>query len=99
MKVSVFVWRLLRDRLPTKANLVTRGVISSEASQCISDCGSLETAQHLFLACFDFSSLWPMVRHWLGFMGVDTNVLSDHFIQFVYSTGGGKAKRSFFQLI
>jgi len=99
LKVSLFVWRLLRDRLPTKANLVTRGVISSEASQCISECGSLETAQHFFLACDDFSSLWPMVRHWLGFMGVDTNVLSDHFIQFVYSTGGGKAKRSFLQLI
>lgn len=32
-------------------------------------------------------------------MGVDTNVLSDNFLQFVYSTGGGKAKRSFFQLI
>jgi len=72
LKVSVFVWRLLRDKLPTKSNLVMRGVISSEASQCISDCGSIETAQHLFLACYDFSSLWPMVRHWLGFMGVDT---------------------------
>jgi len=57
---------------------VTRGVISSEASQCISDCGSLETAQHLFFVCFGFSSLWLMMGHWLGFMGVDTNVLSDH---------------------
>jgi hypothetical protein len=92
LKVSVFAWRLLRERLPTKSNLVTRGVISSEASQCISDCGSIETTQHLFLACCGFSSLWPMVRHWLGFMGVDTNVLSDHFLQFVYSTGGGKSK-------
>jgi len=80
LKVSVFVWRLLRDRLPTKSNLVTIGVISSEASQYISDCGSIETVQHLFLACCDFSSLWPMVRHWLGFMGVNTNVLSNHFL-------------------
>ncbi|PNX63632.1 cysteine-rich receptor-like protein kinase, partial [Trifolium pratense] len=27
LKVSILAWRLLRDRLPTKTNLVTRGVI------------------------------------------------------------------------
>jgi len=29
LKVSIFAWRLLRDRLPTKSNLVHRRVISS----------------------------------------------------------------------
>lgn len=99
LKVSVFAWWLLRDRLPTRFNLAHRGIIPSEASLCVSDCGSLETTQHLFLSCSAFSSLWPLVRNWLGFMGVDSNVLSDHFLQFVYSTGGGKATRSFLQLI
>ncbi|PNY10276.1 cysteine-rich receptor-like protein kinase, partial [Trifolium pratense] len=27
LKVSIFAWRLLRDRLPTKVNLVTRGIL------------------------------------------------------------------------
>jgi len=31
LKVSIFAWRLLRDRLPTKSNLVMRGVIDAEA--------------------------------------------------------------------
>lgn len=31
LKVSIFAWRLLRDILPTKSNLATRGVISTEA--------------------------------------------------------------------
>jgi hypothetical protein len=35
LKVSIFAWRLLRDRLTTKTNLVSRGI---------------ETAQHLFLS-------------------------------------------------
>ena len=35
LKVSIFAWRLLRDRLPTKSNLVTCGVIDSEASLCV----------------------------------------------------------------
>ena len=99
LKVSIFAWRLLRDRLPTKSNLVHRQIISSETSLCVSDCGLVETSHHLFLSCNIFSSLWPLVRHWLGIIGVDTNIIADHFLQFVHLTGGGKAKRSFLQLI
>lgn len=32
-------------------------------------------------------------------MRVDSNVLSDHFVQFVHSTGVSKAHKSFLQLI
>jgi len=67
LKVSVFAWRLLRDRLPTKSNLIHRGVISPEAGLCVSGCGTLESAQHLFLSCSTFATLWPMVRDWIGF--------------------------------
>lgn len=31
LKVSIFAWRLLRDRLPTKSNSRARGVIDAEA--------------------------------------------------------------------
>jgi len=57
LKVFVFVWRLLRDRLPTKSNLISRSVISSQASSCVSGCDLEETAQHLFLTCTTFASL------------------------------------------
>jgi hypothetical protein len=57
LKVSIFAWRLLRDRLPTKANLVTRGIITKEANFCVSGCGAVESAQHLFLSCSTFGSL------------------------------------------
>ena len=66
---------------------------------CISGYGSLESTQHLFLSCSTFATLWLMVRDWIGFSGVDTNVVSDHFVQFVHSTGGSKATKSFLQLI
>ncbi|GAU13337.1 hypothetical protein TSUD_42910 [Trifolium subterraneum] len=48
MKVSICAWRLLRDRLPTRANLVSRGIISPEAHFCVSGCGGIESAQHRF---------------------------------------------------
>jgi hypothetical protein len=51
MKISIFVWRLLRDKLPTKINLVTRCIITSDTHFCVVGCGAIEYAQHLFLSC------------------------------------------------
>ncbi|RHN73277.1 putative reverse transcriptase domain-containing protein [Medicago truncatula] len=99
LKVSIFAWRLLHDCLPTKSNLIYRGVISPDAGLCVSGYGALESAQHLFLSCSSFASLWLMVRDWIGFVGVDTNDLFDHFVQFVHTTVGSKATKYFLQLI
>jgi hypothetical protein len=44
LKVSIFAWRLLRDRLPTKSNLVARDIISTEVHSCVSGCGGIESA-------------------------------------------------------
>jgi len=35
LKVVMFAWRLFRDRLPTKDNLLRRGVIHHEARLCV----------------------------------------------------------------
>jgi hypothetical protein len=94
LKVTVFAWRLIRDRLPTKANLAMRGVIAADDIVCVSGYGNVETGEHLFLSCTMFASLWQQVREWIGFIGVESNNISDHLVQFMYMTGGGKAKRS-----
>ncbi|GAU10830.1 hypothetical protein TSUD_425950, partial [Trifolium subterraneum] len=48
LKVSILVWRLLRDRLPTKANLITRSILSPEAHFCVSGCGALNRLNTYF---------------------------------------------------
>ena len=99
LKVSIFSWRLFRDRLPTKTNLVTRNVISSEVRFCVARCVHIEDAQHMFLRCPHFAFLWQMVRAWIRFDGVGTQVIQDHFYQFIYYIGGLKAWRNFLQLL
>jgi hypothetical protein len=42
-KVSVMAWRLLRDRLRTKDNLVRQHIIPPDASFCVAGCGDAET--------------------------------------------------------
>jgi len=49
MKVSIFAWRLIWDRLPTKTNLVRRGLLNSELAACGVGCGQEESALHMFL--------------------------------------------------
>ncbi|KAK2394225.1 hypothetical protein QL285_056080 [Trifolium repens] len=99
LKVSIFAWRLLCDMLPTKEILVARGIITPYAHLCVSSCGDIESAQHFFLSCSFFGSLWPLVRSWIGFSSVDTQQLPDHFLQFIYSSGGLRSRRSFLHLI
>ncbi|GAU50553.1 hypothetical protein TSUD_281270 [Trifolium subterraneum] len=60
LKVSIFAWRLLRDRMPTKANLVTRGILFLAVQFCTSRCGEIESAHHLFISCSTVGSLWAL---------------------------------------
>ncbi|CAJ2662943.1 unnamed protein product [Trifolium pratense] len=99
LKVSIFAWRLLRDRLPTRANLVTRGVLSTTGATCVFGCGVTESAHHLFLSCGISGPLWDLVRDWIGISLVDSTSLRDHFVQFTASSGGSRARRSFLQLV
>jgi hypothetical protein len=65
----------------------------------VSECGGVESAQHLFLSCSTFGSLWVLVRSWIGFSTADAHIISVHFLQFSYSAGGLRARRSLMQLI
>ncbi|GAU35134.1 hypothetical protein TSUD_394590 [Trifolium subterraneum] len=99
LKISILAWRLLRDRLPTKANLAAQGIITPEAHLCVSGCGDVESAQHHFLSCSTFDSLWSSGRSWIGFSAADPQSLPDHFLQFTFSLGGTMVRQSFLQLI
>lgn len=94
-----FCLRLLWDILPTKSNLVNRDIIFTEASFCMAGCGHVENAQHLFLSCGTFGSLWHQLRPWIDIPRVDPQVIPDHFIQLIYVSGGLKTRCSFLQLV
>jgi hypothetical protein len=92
-----FAWRLFRDRLSTKANLVDHRIIPPDAHFCFSGCGGVESAHQLFLSCNTFGSLWSLVQSWIGFSSADPHQLSAYFIEFINAAGGLKTRRSFLQ--
>ncbi|XP_024639917.1 uncharacterized protein [Medicago truncatula] len=99
LKILIFAWSLIRDRLPTRANLAAHGILQLDTALCVAGCGMIETTDHLFLSCPSFAVLWEQVRQWIGCVGVDSNIISHHFVQFTRMSGFGKARRSFLQLI
>jgi len=56
----ILSWRLLRNRLPTKDNLVARDILPHDSQLCVVGCGSHETTQHLFMSCFSLGLLFGL---------------------------------------
>jgi hypothetical protein len=98
-KVSLFVWRLLRNRLPTKDNLARRSVIPSAQTACVLGCGHPETANHLFLDCVFFGSIWYEVWDWLGISFVSPGVIRHHLHQFINMVGLPRVTHLFMKII
>jgi len=98
-KVSMLVWRLLRNRIPTKDNLAHRGVLSVADNSCVFGCGSMESAVHIFIHCSCASNLWAFVCNWLDTSFVQPDELRHHFIQFTKMAGMPLYSHFFFRII
>jgi hypothetical protein len=96
VKVSMFVWRLLRIRLPTKDNLLRRNILHANNLASANGCGASETVTHLFLDCELSYILWLHVWNWVGLSVVPPCQLRDHFIQFSFMAGMPRGTHSFF---
>jgi hypothetical protein len=99
LKVLLFAWRLFRNRLPTKDNLLRRQVLHSDNINCVGGCGSLENAEHLFLGCDFFGRVWTQVLLWLGLSYAAPVRCRDHYLQFGHMAGLPHFSHSFIQLI
>ena len=99
LKVSIFAWRMLRDRLTTKTNLVRRSFLTAADARCAVGCGHDESVSHLFLHCDSYGPLWWHIRAWIGVTGVDPHDISEHLFQFIHYTWNSTKRRSFLHLV
>jgi len=99
LKVVLFGWRLFRDRLPTKDNLLRRSVIDHDSRMCVAGCDLVESSSHLFLHCNTFGTVWHLIYRWIGVSVINPFYVPDHFHQFGFSGGIGRKRRSILQVI
>ncbi|GKV26407.1 hypothetical protein SLEP1_g35721 [Rubroshorea leprosula] len=66
-KISAFSWQLLLDRIPTKANLLRRGVIKDATEAKCALCNEEEEdSTYLFLNCKIARWVWMACSKWWG---------------------------------
>jgi len=99
LKVSILAWRLLRDRLLTKDNLVMCDIIFHDSQLCVTGCIGFRDGSPFVSLMSVFCPLWSLVRSWIDISSADSNSLLDHFVQFVDSSGGSRTRRSFMHII
>ncbi|GJU06616.1 RNA-directed DNA polymerase, eukaryota, reverse transcriptase zinc-binding domain protein [Tanacetum coccineum] len=63
IKVNVFLWRLMLNKLPTKVNLDRKGVdVGSILCPICSE--DVESANHIFFSCEMAKDLWALFARW-----------------------------------
>lgn len=63
-KINIFIWRTLRDRLPSRWNLSRKGIDVASITCPICDCG-IETSHHTLWTCSLAMTVWNRVLNWL----------------------------------
>jgi hypothetical protein len=83
-KVSIFCWRLLLEKLPTREALYHKGVINNNVERCCVFCFKTEeTMHHLFLHCDVSAAVWRAIFTWLGTCYLNSSTsLQQHFLYF-----------------
>jgi hypothetical protein len=66
LKVRVFAWQLLHDRIPTRVNLRRRQIIDVTGDLSCALCGGvMEDTHHLFIYCEVAMKVWAAMFVWL----------------------------------
>lgn len=66
-KVKIFGWRLLKDKLATRVQLVKRCILgNSDKSLCAFSCMQVEDSHHLFLNCELLRGVCEKILAWIG---------------------------------
>jgi len=79
--------------------MLRQRVLQPNDIHCVSGCGNTEIADHLFIECDIFGSIWNLVWQWLGITFVSSGGIGDHFTQIIHLVGMSRSSHSFFKVI
>lgn len=98
-KISSFAWKVVREHIPTKDNLMIRGISEGLGPGSCSMClGPLETSNHVLFSCLVALLVWQAISIWLNKPLSFSLSARDHFSDFVEIVSGN-VRRKIFGLI
>jgi len=99
LKVSALVWRIMQNRIPTKDNLVKRGVLIESQKLCSFGCGKEENVSHVFYECKLAAEVWQHVLKWLNISSALQTTTLSNFLQFKGLIASGRVRTERFIVI
>jgi len=79
LKVSLFAWCLLLNRVPTRDNLlIRRCVLSPNDQSYMRGCELNEDKDNLFVNYYFYRKIWSAISYWLGVSTAAKRNLPDH---------------------
>jgi hypothetical protein len=94
-KVIAFSWQLFYNRLPTKDNLLRRGVIQFDAGvNCVWCDRFPESMSHLFLHCTLAHKVWCEIFYWLGVVLIMPSNIMSLFDCFCHSARNKRTRKA-----
>lgn len=99
LKVKNFGWILLLDRLPTRSNLVVRGVISNIHDKvCVFCFNSVQDNNHVFISCPRIRLVWEKVVNLVGIPWMIEDNCCDYLMFWFVSLIGNSSNRKLYVL-
>nr|GEW82667.1 putative RNA-directed DNA polymerase, eukaryota, reverse transcriptase zinc-binding domain protein [Tanacetum cinerariifolium] len=75
-KVNILFWRVALDRIPTRSNLLMRGIYLSDI-MCVICGNEIEERDHVFSSCDVAVCTWRAVFRWLQLSTVSMGTIND----------------------
>lgn len=83
-KVGVFTWKAIRERIPSKENLLKQGLSFCGDSGACSLCLSVvESLNHLLFTGPSVIMVWSTILQWLGKSVLYSLRAKDHYLEFL----------------
>ncbi|PNX54946.1 ribonuclease H, partial [Trifolium pratense] len=85
-KVSIFGWRLLLEKLPTRKDLFSKGVVTNNSERSCVLCFKEEEEEdthHVFVNCCVATQIWNYIFRWMDLSFISSLDVQHHFYQFV----------------
>jgi hypothetical protein len=83
LKITIFGWRLLLEKLPTREALFAKSIITNNHDRnCVFCFNSEESIHHIFFDCYASATVWKQVFKWMGLDLIRTDTIQQNFIMF-----------------
>jgi hypothetical protein len=93
-KVTIFGWRLLLDKLPTREALFRKGIITNDQERsCVFCLREVEESHHVFFNCNISRQVWTIIFRWMKARPLAVESSHNHFSLFGEFLKGGSNKK------